>query len=65
MCVYDGESGRQVYRKVGVEADRVYVEQRDECGACVMGEFGKNFRADRCGCDDKRVWSEGIRLCEP
>jgi hypothetical protein len=56
MCVYDGEGRREVYREVGVEADRVDVEEWDKRGACVVGELSEGFRTNRCGRDD-----EGIR----
>lgn len=52
MCVYDGEGWWEMYGEMCVEANRVDVEQRDEGGACVVGEFGKEFRADGGGRDD-------------
>lgn len=56
MCVYDGEGRRQMYGEVGVEADRVDVEQREKRGACVVGELSEDLRTDRCSRED-----EGIR----
>ena len=65
MCVYDGKGRWQVYGEVGVEANRVYVKQRDERSACVVGEFGENIWTDGCSRNDECVRPEGVRLREP
>jgi hypothetical protein len=39
-----------------VEADRVDVEERDECSACMVGELSEDFGADGCGGNDEGVW---------
>jgi hypothetical protein len=65
MCVYDRERWGQVYGEVRVEADRVDVEEGDECGACVGGELCEDFGTDGCGRDDEGVWFQSVRLRYP
>lgn len=57
MCVDDRERGWEVHGKVRVEADRVYVEEGDQCSACVIGELLEKLRACRSGSNDESVWS--------
>ena len=54
-----------MYGEVRVEADGVYVEERDEGGVCVCGEFIEKFRTNGCGYEDEGIRLEGIRPGEP
>jgi len=54
-----------VYGEVGVEADRMDVEQRNERSACVVGELGEDFGTDRRGRNDESIWSQSVRLRQP
>jgi hypothetical protein len=65
MCVHDRERWGQVYGEVRVEADRVDVEERDECGACMSGELSKSFGTNGRGRDDQGVWLQSVRSRYP
>jgi hypothetical protein len=43
MCVYYRKCGGQLYGEVGIEADRVDVEEGYRCDAGVVGEFGEEL----------------------
>jgi hypothetical protein len=54
-----------MYGEVGIEADRVDVEEGYGCDARVVGEFGKELGSDRRSRDYQRVWAQGIGLKQP
>jgi len=65
VCVYDGECRGQVDGEMGIEADRVDVEERNECGACVIRQLGEDVWADGCGRDDEGIWPQSVWVRKP
>lgn len=60
MGVHDGECRGQVDGEVGVETERVDVEERDKCGACVTRQLGEDVWADGCGRDNEGIWLQSV-----
>lgn len=65
MCVYNRKRWWQMYGKVGIETDAVYVEERDKCFVCVCLELDEELRYNWCGCDYECVRFENVGLSEP
>jgi hypothetical protein len=57
MGVYNGERGREMYGEMGVEADGMDVEERDQGSACMVGELSEKFGTKWRNRDDKSVWT--------
>lgn len=65
MCIYDGKCWREVHGEVRIEADRMYVEEWDDCLVRMRRELGQEFGSDGSGCEDERVGFKYIGLGKP
>lgn len=50
---------------MGVEADRVDVEERNGGGGRVVGEFGEDLRSNGSGRNDERIRSQRVWVQQP